>query len=160
VHGPPFIFHAIVQFTQSGQRRPGGRRQIGPETGQRLRFFKDPGKFRPSRDRNAVKHHGPPEIEPGSDPGNVRSRPRTQLLGEQRLDVLRANAAGRQLLAIPRFGQERFAPQLHAGTSHRVFEGQMLERVQRVVVDEDADRSLGRQQVRELVDDARQRLVG
>ena len=35
----------------------------------------------------------------------------------------------------------------------RVFERQVLERVQRVVVDEDADRSLRRQQVRELIDD-------
>jgi hypothetical protein len=36
----------------------------------------------------------------------------------------------------------------------------VLERVQRVVVDEDADRSLCRQQVRELVNDARQRMAG
>jgi hypothetical protein len=101
LHGPPFIVHAIVQFTQSGQRRPGGRRHIGAETGQRLRLFEDPGEFPPARDRNAVEHHGSPEIEPGSDPCDILFRRRTQLLGEQRIDVLRANAAGRQLLAIP-----------------------------------------------------------
>jgi hypothetical protein len=35
----------------------------------------------------------------------------------------------------------------------------VLERVQRVVVDEDADRPLRRQQVRELVDQARQWMI-
>ena len=35
----------------------------------------------------------------------------------------------------------------------------MLERVQRVVVDEDADRPLRGQEVREIVDDVRQRIV-
>jgi hypothetical protein len=32
--------------------------------------------------------------------------------------------------------------------------------VQRIVVDEDADRPLRRQQVREVVDDVRQRMIG
>jgi hypothetical protein len=41
----------------------------------------------------------------------------------------------------------------------RLFERQVLERVQRVVVDEDTDRPLRRQQVREPVDGLRQRII-
>ena len=69
------------------------------------------------------------------------------------------NAARRQLVAIPRLGQERFAPQPLGGALDRLFERQVLEGVQRVVVDEDADRALRRQQVRQLIDHARQRMV-
>ena len=82
-----------------------------------------------------------------------------QLFDEQRFDVLGANAAGRQLVAIPRLGQVRLAPEPDRGMLDRLFERQVLERVQRVVVDEDADRSLRRQQVRELIDHVRQRMV-
>ena len=41
----------------------------------------------------------------------------------------------------------------------RLFERQVLERVQRVVVNEDADRPLRRQQMREPIDHVRQRMV-
>src|SRR4030095_2485096 len=41
-----------------------------------------------------------------------------------------------------------------------VFERHLLEGVQRVVMDEDADRSLRRQQMRQTVDQVRERMVG
>jgi hypothetical protein len=41
---------------------------------------------------------------------------------------------------------------------HRLFERQVLERVQRIVVDENADGALRRQEVRQLVDHARQEI--
>jgi hypothetical protein len=47
-----------------------------------------------------------------------------------------------------------------AGLLDRVFEGQVLEGMQRVVVDEDADRPLGREQVRQRVDDVGERMSG
>ena len=75
-----------------------------------------------------------------------------ELFDEQRLDVPGENAARRELVAIPRLGQERFAPQPFGGALDRLFERQVLEGVQRVVVNEDADRALRRQQVRQLID--------
>ena len=99
-----------------------------------------------------MQHDGPPEIETRSDARDVLRRAGAELIDEQRLDVPGANTAGRQLVAIARLGQERFAPEPRRGMFDRLFERQVLERVQRVVVDEDADRSLRRQQVREPID--------
>ena len=59
------------------------------------------------------------------------------------------NAARRQLLAIARFGQKRLAAEPLGGALDGLFERQVLEGVQGVVVDEDADGALRRQQVRQ-----------
>jgi hypothetical protein len=66
------------------------------------------------------------------------------MIGEHRLDVLRTDAARRQLVAIARLGEERLAPQAFTSVLDRLFERQMLEGVQRVVMDEDADGALSR----------------
>ena len=55
--------------------------------------------------------------------------------------------------------EERLAAEPHRRLFDRLFERQVLERVQRVVVDEDADRPLRRQQVREAVDHAREWMI-
>ena len=122
-------------------------------------FFEDPRELPARRGRNAVQHDGPPEIEAGSDASHIPRAAGAQLFDEQRLDVPGENAARRQLVAIPRLGQERFAPQPFGGALDRLFERQVLEGVQRVVVDEDADGALRRQQVRQLIDHARQGMV-
>ena len=49
--------------------------------------------------------------------------------------------------------QIRLAPELAAGELDRVFEGQVLERVEGVVMDEDADGALGGQPVRQVVEE-------
>ena len=122
-------------------------------------FFQDPRELAAGRGRNAVQHDRPPEIEAGADAGDIARRPGAELFDEQRLHVPGENAARRQLVAIPRLGQERFAPQPFGGALDRLFERQVLECVQRVVVDEDADRALRRQQVRQLIDHAGQGMV-
>ena len=93
-------------------------------------------------------------------PATSSSAPGTELLDQQRLDVAGEDAARRQLLAVPRFGQERFATQPFARLLDRLFEPQVFEGVQRVVMDEDADRALRRQQVREPIDDAGDGMIG
>ena len=50
-------------------------------------------------------------------------------------------------------------PSSLGGPLDRLFERQVFECVQRVVVNEDADRPLRRQQMRELIDHVRQRMV-
>ena len=71
VHRSPLLADAIVQLAQRGRRGPGVRRHIGPEPGQRLRFFEDPQELAARRGGNAVQHDGPPEIEAGSDASHI-----------------------------------------------------------------------------------------
>ena len=99
-----------------------------------------------------MEDDGPPEIEAGSGSSDAMRPPVAQLFGEERLDVRGQDAARRQLVAIPRFGQVRLASQPHGGLLDRLFERQVLQRVQRVVVDEDADRPLRGQEVRQPID--------
>ena len=160
VHRLPLVVHAIVQLAQRGRRGSGARRHIGAEPGQRRRFLRGSTRARgpsrrecraarrPARDRGAIRR-----------PRHRSRRAGAELFDEQRLDVSGENAARRQLVAIPRLGQERLAPQPFGGVLDRLFERQVLERVQRVVVDEDADGALRRQQVRQVVDHARQGMV-
>jgi hypothetical protein len=77
---------------------------------------------------------------------------------QQLLHVRRQNSPGRQLVAISRFGQERLASQPFCGFLDGVLERQMLESVQRIVMDENADRPLRGQQVRQFIDDVGQRM--
>jgi hypothetical protein len=100
-----------------------------------------------------------PEIEPRTDAGDVSCRVGAQLLEQQRFDVSWANAPGRQLFSISPLSQERLAPELLRGTLDRILELEVLEGMQRVVVDEDADWTLRGQHVRKLIDHTRQRMV-
>ena len=75
VHGSPLLARAIVQLAQRGRCRPGVRRHVGPEPGQRRRFFQDPRELPAGRGRNAVQHDRPPEIEAGADAGDIVPRP-------------------------------------------------------------------------------------
>ena len=159
VHRSPLLTRAIVQLAQGGRCGPGVRRHVGPEAGQRRSFFQDPRELLAGRGRNAVQHDSPPEIEAGADASHIPRAPSAEVFVEQRHHVPGENAARRELIAIPRLGQERFALQPFGGALDRLFERQVLECVQGVVVNEDADGSLRRQQVRQLIDHARQRMV-
>ena len=81
------------------------------------------------------------------------------MLIQQGLHVSGENAARRELVAITRFREERLASQSLCGALDGFLERQVLERVQRVVVDEDADGSLRRQQGRQLIDHGRESIV-
>jgi hypothetical protein len=58
-----------------------------------------------------------------------------------------------QLLPVFLFGKERFAPHEGACLDDGLLERQMLEGVERVVVNEDGDRALCRKEARRPVDD-------
>ena len=113
-------------------------------------FFQDPRRARGPSRRECRAARPPARDRGGSRRQPHRSRrvaPSCSI--EQRLHVPGENAARRQLVAIARLGQERFAPQAFGGVLDRLFERQVLEGVQRVVVDEDADGPLRRQQLRQ-----------
>jgi hypothetical protein len=155
-HRRSFVVHAIVEFAHSGKRRSRARRQISAESPQRLGFVEDPRELAARGGRNAVQHHRAPELEPRSHARHLLRCARAQFLDEQCFDVLGANAAGGEFVAIPRLGQIRLAPQADRGILDRLFKWQVLEGVQRVVVNEDADRPLRREQGCKPIDQARQ----
>ena len=95
-----------------------------------------------------MQHYRAPEIEAGSGPGDIAGASIAEVFAEQRVDVPGENAARRQFLAVSRFREKRLALQALAGALDRLFERQVLEGVQRVVVNEDADRALRGQQAR------------
>ena len=106
-----------------------------------------------------MQHDGLPQLEAGSDTSNIPCAGGAQLFDQQRFHVSGENAARGQLVAIPRLGQERFAPQPFGGALDRLFERQVLEGVQRVVVDEDADGALRRQHLRQVLNQTGQRMA-
>ena len=113
----------------------------------------------PLRNRNAVQDDRAPEIEPRSDPGDGMRSAGIKVFNDEGLDILLENPSRRQLVAIARFGQERFASESLARLFDRLFECQMFKRVERVVVDEDADRTLRGQHFCEGVDDSGESVV-
>jgi hypothetical protein len=157
--GSRLIVRTFVKLADPRGCGPGVRRHVGPEPRQRLGFFQNPGELPPFRSWNAVQHYRTPDITPGTNAGHVARTSGAQLVVDQRLDVPGENTAGRQLVAISRFGKERLTTQPLGGMLHRLFERQVLERVQRIVVDENADGALRRQEVRQLVDHPRQEIV-
>ena len=107
-----------------------------------------------------MQDNGPPQIEARSGAGHVARGPGAKLLAEQGVHVAGQNAARCELLAISRFGQVRFARQPLAGALNRLFERQVFERVQCVVVNKNADGALRRQQMCQPIDHVRQRMFG
>lgn len=99
-----------------------------------------------------MQHNRPPQIEARADAGDVLDTASAQLLFEDRIDVLRENAAARQFVAIPGFREKRFTTQFSPGAFYRVFERQLLVSMEGVVVNEDADRALCGQKTREPID--------
>ncbi len=102
-----------------------------------------------------MEHDRAPQIEPRADAGDVVGSAGAELEPHERVHVTRENAAGGELVAVSRFGEERFASEPLARELDGFLERQLLERVQRVVMNEDADRPLRRQQVRDVIDRAR-----
>ena len=137
VHRSPLLTDAIVQLTQSGQRGPGVRGHT-VRNRDNAAVSSRVHELAARRGRNAVQDDRPPEVEAGADASHP-SRPWSPVVRRAALHVPGENAARRQLIAIPRLGQERLAPQSFGGVLDRLFERQVLEGVQRVVVDEDAD---------------------
>ena len=156
-HRATLFTRTIIQLAEHVGRGPRVRGQIGAKPRQDIGLFEDPRELVAGCRWNPMQHHSPPEIEPRGDTRDVDGCPCPKLLAEQRHNVSRVNATRRELVAIARFGQKRLAAKPFGGGLDRLFERLVLERVQRVVVDENADGALCRQQVRQLLDHACER---
>ncbi len=61
------------------------------------------------------------------------------------------NAAARQFGPVGRFAHVRFGAEQRPGLDHGLLEGQLLESVQRIVVDEHSNRTLLRKEMGRVV---------
>jgi hypothetical protein len=71
---------------------------------------------------------------------------------EHAVEIVARDAAARELALVLRFGEEGLAPEQRRAAHDGLLEGQILERVERVVVDEDGDRALGGEQMRRMLE--------
>ena len=85
-----------------------------------------------------------PEVKPGAQETQQLIRPIAQVLDQNRFDIFLQDPAARQLSAIAFFGQVRMAAERRCSLQHGFLKWQVLERVQRIVVDEGRDRPLRR----------------
>ena len=90
--------------------------------------------------------------------GIVSPRPVAQVLLQHLLELGEPDPAPPQRLAVAVLGQVGLAAEDLGPLLDRLVERQVLEGVERVVVDEDGDRPLRRQQVRGVLDDLAQML--
>ena len=80
-------------------------------------------------------------------PGQPWEDDRVRLAGQHRIDIFQVNAPARQLGAVGRFRHIRFGAEEAGRLDHGPFERPVFERVQSVVMDENSDGTLHRQQV-------------
>lgn len=154
--GTPFLFSGIAGLIRQGQRGASVHRQIATETQQRWSFLQNPGEFPARGLGDAVQDHGAPESDTRADAGYICARGVAQVRRQQCIDLRQVNAAGGRFVAVASFGKVRLATQLFAGKLDGLLKRQVLKRMQRVVVDKDADRPLRGQKVRHLLDGARE----
>ena len=152
-HRLSFLARTIVELAERRRCRSGVRRHIGPKPRQGLRFLENPRQLAAAGGRNAVQAR-----RPARDRGGTR-RPRHPRAGADPSSS--ASSASTSLARMrPEASLSRYRDSDRNG-SHpavrraldRLFERQVFEGVQRVVMDEDADRPLRGQQVRQPIDE-------
>ena len=81
-----------------------------------------------------------------------------KILTQNRIEIVEPDTPAGQLFPIPMFGQKGLTAEHARPLDDRLLEREVLERVQRVVVNEDRDRALSRQKVRGMFDQVMQML--
>ncbi len=105
--------------------------------------------FGPPQDRggiklaNARRNHGPAQRAPRQ----AGEHDRIRLVREHEVDVIDLNAPPRQFRAVGRFRHIGFSAEQVRCVDHRLLEGEVLKRMQSIVMDEDADGALYGKQV-------------
>ena len=129
-----------------------GRRDIIPDPPEGIGFRHKPEQFLGRPQAEPVLEHRQPQLQPGAKTQTFLLAPRPQVLAQDVLEVRDSNPAVSQLLAITVLGQVRLATKDLGSLFHRLGEGQLFQSVQCVVVDENRDRSLGRQKMGGMLD--------
>ena len=96
--------------------------------------------------------HRQPQFEPGGEPAHARAGRGAEVALQHRVQLREKDPPARQFLAVTILREIRLASKDRRAAQQRLVEGLMLERMQRIVVDEHADRPLRRQQMRRMMD--------
>jgi hypothetical protein len=107
-----------------------------------------------------VEHDCTPQVLTGYDTGDVVSPTLAEFVADPPLYLSGQDAPRTELVPIPGQREVRLGAQLPPCVLDRGLEWEVFEGVERVVMDEDADRALGRQQRRKPIEHADQGVVG
>jgi hypothetical protein len=113
----------------------------------RFAFLDQPAHLATVDGRDTLAEQCQQEVGPAHVPNDGMARRTAQFGGDDFLEGAGIDPAGGNGLAILGGGEKRLTTECISTRYHRLFEGQVFEGVEGVVVDEDADRPLGRQQV-------------
>ena len=123
--------------------------------GDGVRLAQEPRERVASRLWDPVLQEGPPQYAPRQPRHDGLRRARPERLSKHRVEVALEDAPAAQLVTVRVLREERLAAEQPPRAHDRLLEGLVLERVQRVVVDEDADRPLRRERVGHVLDNVR-----
>ncbi len=129
------------------QMGPVGRRRPRADHPERVRLLDEPAQLVGRAGRQRVLEHRQPQVEPGAARRERFPGPAAQVVFEDRPQVREPDAAAAQGLAEPLLGQVGLTPEHLAAAADGLVERQVLEGVKGVVVNENADRPLGREQM-------------
>jgi hypothetical protein len=101
---------------------------------------------------DSIGENALPELPPGHIPDDALPGSRLKVSLQNGVEIPKCDSTPSELVPIAIFGQKGLATEATATVHNRLFEHLVFERVKRVVVDEDADGSLSRQQMGHVLD--------
>src|SRR5687768_9324385 len=88
-----------------------------------------------------------PQMKPGPQKAQQIFGPLPKIINQHRGEIARSDSTAAQLLTIALLRQIRLIAESPERLEHRLFEWEVLKSVARIVMHEDSDRSLRRQQM-------------
>ena len=153
---PEFTRRAVlVTVGRVEQPPPRLRRQAGPQGLDDVALRERPADGEIRLLPHGMEEEGPveiPQADAAAGDGGVGGT--SGIGGEHRVDVGLPNAARSEFFTVAALREKRLCAQEPRRVHHRLLEGLLLEGMERVVVDEDVDRALGRQEVGRVLDGA------
>ena len=117
---------------------------------QRIRLRHEPVQHAALAAAQRMLQHREPQLEPGGQPAHTRAGCGAEVALQHRVQFREKDPPARQFLAVTILREIRLASKDRRAAQQRLVEGIIFKRVQRVVVNENADRPLLRQQMRRV----------
>ena len=129
-----------------------GRRRIGPEPRQGIGVGNEPAQLVGRRQAQGILQHRFAQVATRAHGTNQPVGAFAQIIVQHGPQIFNANAAIGQFLPITVFRQVRLTAEHPRSGLDAVVERKVFERMQGIVMNEDVDRPLGRQEVRRVLD--------
>jgi hypothetical protein len=129
-----------------------GCRGVAAKFSQRVGFCNKPPQLRGGRNPQRVAQHRHPEVDPLASRQDRFVGVRAQVALQDGQQIVVTNSTLGQLIAVAIFGKINMAAEDFGSVGNRFMKPKVFQRVQRVVVNENGDRPLRRQEVRRMLD--------